>query len=276
MSLLSPETLSVFIAPTELVAVRWRGTFGMRPQIVEKRIAQVDVKSGNSWEAAAQTFAGLLREFSSCRRVRVVLSSHFTQYQLLPWRDDLNDFDEELAVARLAFTQTYGEAAAHWDVRLSDEAPGLARVAAAVDADLLTALQQAAKASKARLDSIEPSLTATVNHWHSLFDRAHTAWLVVHEEGRICVALIEQGRWRWVRNLRTGVDWAESLPTLLDNELLLAGIDNLSAQALIFSPATPDLAVPANSPWSFRSLRLEASANFSPVTDGRFGFALVG
>lgn len=90
------------------------------------------------------------------------------------------------------------------------------------------------------------------------------------------MALIEAGRWRWVRSVRVDADWSSRLPDLLDNEKLLADADRLPAHALIYSPVMPELAVPANSSWSFRSLGVEARINFSPVSDGRFGLALVG
>ena len=273
MSLLSPESLSVFISPTELLAVRW---LGLRPQIVEKRRCALAVRPGTAWETGVEALATLLLEFSACRQVRIILSSHFTPYQLMPWRDDLNDSDEELTVARLAFTQTYGEVAARWQIRLSDEAPGQARVAAAVDTGLLAALEQLAAANSVRLVSIQPYLVAAVNYWRQRFNHDYSAWLVLHEEGRLCLALIEAGRWRWVRSVRIDADWTRRLPDLLDNETLLADAERLPAHALIYSPVSPELAVPVDSSWSFRRLDVEARTNFSPVSDGRFGLALVG
>lgn len=273
MSLLSPESLSVFISPSELVAVHWQG---LSPRIVDKRRIPVSAGALKPAEAAAKVFAELLPEFSGCRRIRLVLSSHFAQYQLLPWRADLNDGDEELAVARLAFSETYGEAALGWQVRVGDEAPGLPRLAAAVDGELLNALEQAASAGKARLVSIQPYLSAAANYWASAIKRDQASWLVAHEAGRLSVALANQGRWCWMRSLRVGADWAENLPQLLDDELLLAGIELPPAQALVFSPAIAELAVPSASRWAFRCLRPAASRNFSPMTDSHFAFALVG
>ena len=273
MSLLSPESLAVFLSPGELVAIRRQG---FARKIVDKRRTPLVATSDKTWEGAAQAFAALLQEFPSCRQVRVTLSSHFVQYLLMPWREDLNDREEELAIARLAFAETYGEAAADWQVRLSDEAPGIPRVAAAVATDLLSALEKAATDNKVKLLAIQPYLSAAANYWNACFKRDQSSWLVVHEEGRLSVALADRGRWRWIRSLRVGADWAASLLELLDNELLLAGIELPPAQALIFAPAMPEVAVPAGSRWSFRSLLPAAVANFSPTTDSHFGFALVG
>ncbi len=275
MSLLSPESLGVFVSPTELVAVLWRG---FRPQIAAKRIWPVAPLPGSVWAGAAHAFGDLLAEFSSCKRVRVVLSSHFTPCQLLPWRDDVNDAQEELALARLAFSQTYGDLATGWQVELSDAAPGIPKVAAAVDADLLAALAHGAAANKTRIDSIQPYFAAAVNHWRKRFHRGFSSWLVLHEEGRLCLGLIEHGQWRWLRHVRVGADWQVRLPDLLDNEVMLAGVDTALAKALVFSPnfssRQPDFSRSADAVWDFASLSLDARLNFSPVTDSHFGLAL--
>lgn len=273
MSLLSPESLTVFISPGELVALHWRG---LRPRLAEKHCIPVPPGGATTWTGAVQAFAELLRASPACRRVRVVLSSHFVHYQLMPWRADLNDSDEELAIARLAFTRTYAEAASAWQVRLSDEAPGRNKVAAAIDSELLAALEQTASSAKARLVSIQPYLAAAANYWQRSLAGKQRSWLVVHEAGRLGLALAEGRQWRWIRALRIGENWAADLPALLDNESLLAGSDDTPTQALIYAPAMPQLAVPAASRWSFRCLEPAATGNFSPLTDSRFGFALVG
>lgn len=273
MSLLSTESLSVFIAPGELVALHWRG---LRPRIAEKHCIPVPPGGATTWTGAIQAFADLLRAAPACRRVRVILSSHFVHYQIQPWRDDLNDSDEELAIARLAFTQTYAEAASAWQIRLSTEAPGRNKVAAAIDNELLAALEETATTAKVRLLSIQPYLAAAANYWQRSFDHKQASWLVVHEAGRLSLALAEGRQWRWIRSLRIGENWAADLPVLLDDESLLAGSADTPTQALIYAPAMPQLAVPAASRWSFRCLEPQATHNFSPLTDSRFGFALVG
>jgi hypothetical protein len=270
---LSPEILTVFVAPSQVLAVRSRGVNGA---VTEKRIfASTSVPDDNAWIGAVVAFEAALREFS-CKRVRVILSSHFTQYQLLPWREDLNDEDEELAYARVALTETYGDVVAGWSVRLSDDPPGSCRVVAAVDSALLAALEKSALAANARIGSVQPALTAATNSWREHFGADRSAWLAVHEEGRLCLALIEAGRWRWLRSVRVGADWAERLPELVEREVLLAGVESLLAEVLVFAPASPELAVRAGTRLPFRSLRLEARDGFSPLSDGVFGLALIG
>lgn len=272
MSLLSTEQVSVFLAPTELVLVRWRG---LPRRIVDKRTCPVAPHEGNQRAAAAAAFAEALRE-TGCRHARVTLSCHFTQYQVLPWRDDLRDEDEEQAYARLSFVDTYGDDAARWRIRLSDEPPGAPRLAAAVEADLLDAVEQAAIAADTRLMCVRPYLAAAATRWRRELNRRQATWLVLHEEDRACLALIESGRWRWARCVRVRGDWCDRLPEIVEREILLAGDVPTPAEVVVFAPAWPALDVSADTGLAFRQLCLPPRRGFSPDSDGRFGLALIG
>jgi len=261
------------MGPNSLLALNWKG---LRAHIVEKRQCEVSAMPGAAWAGATRAFDDLLKEFPGCQRVRVVLSSHFTPYQLLPWRDDLHDTQEEQAFARLAFTQTYGEVAATWQVRLSDSLPGHAKVAAGVDSALLAALAQGAAATQASLVSIQPYFVAAVNHWRKQFVGRCPSWVVLHEDGRLCLGLFQAGRWLWLRSVRADNDWLRGLPDLLDHEMLLAGRDTVPMQVLLYVPTLPHATLPASEQWSFQRLTLPAQRNFSPVTDGHFGLAMLG
>ena len=272
MSLLSTELLSVFLSPTQVLAVRRRG---MSRHIVDKRAQAVAIRTGDGWAAVVDAFAAVLREVRR-ERVQVILSSHFAHYQLVPWRDDLQDSEEELAVVRLAYGETFGEAAARWSIRLSDESPGRPRIAAALDSGLLDAIRQTAGAAKVRLISMQPYLSAAVNHWRDLFDRSHSRWLVLHEENRVCLALLDQARWRWVRCVRAGADWCERLPDMVEHEIMLAGSGDVSGEVLVFAPQQPTLSLRTGTRLPFRMLRLASLRGYSPSEDGPYGLALIG
>ena len=206
MSPLSTEHLAVFLAPSEVLAVRRRG---IPRRIVETKSCPVPAREGTDggdWSGAVAALSEVLRE-GACRRLEVMLSGHFMRYQLLPWRDDLQDPEEELAAARLGFADVFGDVAATWSIRLSHDAPGIPRLAAAVDAGLVEAISDAAQAAGALLVSLQPSLVAVANCWRRHFDRKCSAWLVVHEENRLSLALLQHGRWQWLRSLRVGADW---------------------------------------------------------------------
>jgi hypothetical protein len=269
---LSTELLSVFLSPSQLLAVRWRG---LPRRIVELRSKQIAVHTGNGWAEVLDEFSAMLRDIRS-RRVRVILSAHFAHYQLVPWLDELQDSEEELAVVRLAFTKTFGDCAARWDIILSDDSPGRARVAAAIDSELFKAIKQAARDAEVDLVSMQPYLSAAVNHWRKHFNRNDSRWLVLHEENRVCLALIDHGHWRWVRCLRVGADWSEHLPEMLEHEMLLAGTGDFTASVLVFTPYQPVLSLPAGTRMPFHSLVPEAYPGFSSTDDSSYGLALIG
>jgi hypothetical protein len=244
-------------------------------RIIEKRSVAINAVTENNWTAAVDVFSAVLRE-TACKRIHLILSNHFTQYQLAPWRDDLHDSQEELAVAALSFNETYGEVASRWNIRLSDSPPQEPRLATALENELINALELAAATAKAKLVSVQPYLVAVANHWCDRFERDRNSWLVLYEEDRICLALIEHGQWRWVRCVRAGTDWVERLTELVEHEVLLAGVDSLPAEVLLFAPGQAELSLPAGGRFSFHSLRLAARPGFSPLTDNPFSLALVG
>ena len=275
MSPLSTEHLAVFLAPSEVLAVRRRG---IPRRIVETKSCPVPAREGTDggdWSGAVAALSEVLRE-GACRRLEVMLSGHFMRYQLLPWRDDLQDPEEELAAARLGFADVFGDVAATWSIRLSHDAPGIPRLAAAVDAGLVEAISDAAQAAGALLDSLQPSLVAVANCWRRHFDRKCSAWLVVHEENRLSLALLEHGRWQWLRSLRVGADWCATLPQLIDYECLLANAESAATEVLVFAPDQATLSLRSDTPLRFRQLSPKASGAYSPLSDGRFGFAMIG
>jgi len=269
---LSPDLLNVFFAPDGVVAVARRG---WRGRVGEKRSYPAAVAAGEAWTGAMTSFSTALGEFA-CPRVRVILSNHLVNYQLQPWREDLEDDDEEVALARMSLVGTYGHVADTWTVRLSDQPPAQTRIAAAIDTELLASLGAAVRGGGFRLVSVEPYLAAGVNTWRRQFGRQRSVWLALHEPGRLCLSLIERGHWRWLRSVRVGDDWRECLPDLIEDEVLLAGAEALPAEVLVFAPATPELSMRAGTRLPFRSLLLEARRGFSPLADAAFAPALIG
>lgn len=235
MSLWSPETLHVFLGPAEVLAVSrigWR----QRPGLVRRYL--VDEVGGEPWQAPMAVFSAALREFG-CRRVHVVLSHHFVQYRVLPWRADLSGEAEYRALAQVGFADAFGGLAANWTIGLSDEPPGLPRVAAAVPSDLLTALSAAAAERKAKIAGVRPYLAAVEGLW-PLNGAGSTRWLLVVEPGKACAAVRNGETWRWLRHLRLPDDWPHRLSDLLAAESLLAEVEAKPGDVHVFAPGAGD------------------------------------
>lgn len=169
------------------------------------------------------------------RDVTVVLSNHFVRYALVPWNDALAGEAEEAAHARHCFSMVYGDAAESWDVRLSAASGGL-QVACAVDAGLPAAIEEVVAASGRHLRSVQPYLMAAFNRWRREF-AGPLVWFVLAEPGRLCLAALQDGRWRELVNLQSADDArGDGLPELLARQRLLAGLDEAPGTVCVFAP----------------------------------------
>jgi hypothetical protein len=193
---LFPEPLLVRLAPAEIAVGATRypcdPAFGQEP-----------------WHGALDA----LKAVSFARsRVSVVLSNHFVRYALVPWSAALSTPAEEEAYLRHQFAKIHGERAKSWLLRASEAPRGEARLASAVDAELIAAIKALfPKGAKAKLVSIQPALMHVFNGARAGLPDAG-AWVVIAEDERACVALHARGAFRSVQNVKG--EWR----TLLERE----------------------------------------------------------
>lgn len=189
MSRLFPERVSVELAPAGI-------------SVGERRIACDPAYGKEPWQGAIAALRAV--EWKQHCKVTVILSSHFVRYALVPWSAALAGEREEEAYVRHHFAKVHGERARAWALRWS-EGGGSARLASAIDRDLLDQIKQSFKKSgKARLISLQPSFMAAANRWARAIPRTG-AWLVLAEPERACVALHSGGHWRSVQSAKG--DW---------------------------------------------------------------------
>lgn len=206
-------------------------------------------------------------------RARVVLSSRLVRYALVPWSDALGGADEEAAFARHCFERVYGDAAAEWELRVSDEPDGAPRLACAVDAALPGALRDAFAAAGVWLESIQPALMAVCNT-HRRRLRGRHAWLVLIEPGSLCLALRGRGRWVRVRNVRIGPGWRAELAQVLAREAYLVEPDAAARDVFLWACGLSDVALPEDARWQFHLLA--SSQRALPAEPGRLLLAAEG
>jgi len=228
VSRLFPEPLLVRLAPAEIAVGAKRypcdPAFGHEP-----------------WHGAIEALKGI--PFARAR-VTVVLSNHFVRYALVPWSDALSTPAEEEAYLRHQFGKIHGERAKSWLLRASHAARGEARLASAVDAELIAAIKALfPKGGKAKLVSVQPALMHVFNGARrGLPDGG--AWFVIAELERACVALHAKGAFRSVQNVKG--EWR----TLLERERYRAPLESTPPE-LVFLAGAP---APADSEWKFREL----------------------
>jgi hypothetical protein len=256
VSLLRTSTLQVELAPDQvgLVGIQRGLTLrGVRTSASREWLAAAAAgQDAAPWRGAVQALETTLPAHAGAR-ARVILSSRLVRYALVPWSDALGDADEEAAFARHCFERVYGEAAAQWEMRVSDERDGAPRVASAVDAALPGALREAFGAAGVRLDSIQPNLMAVYND-HRRGLRGRHAWLALVEPGNLCLALLHQGRWARIRSMRIGPGWRVELAQILEREAYLAGPEAAARDVFLWACGLDKVALPASDRWQFKLL----------------------
>jgi hypothetical protein len=123
------------------------------------------------------------------------LSGRLCRFALAPWSRGLNP-EEERALARAVFLETYGDAARGWEVRVDNLKRGAAVVICAVDADLLAGLARTFESAGWRLDSVEPLFAAALARMSRTLGRsgsgvAGASWNALLEPDWCSAALIE-------------------------------------------------------------------------------------
>jgi hypothetical protein len=171
---------------------------------------RVDFHPGDSAEG--------LRTLPGEAKLEVVLSNHLLRYAVLPWSQALSSDDEWMAYARHVFGVTFGAEASAWRIRICSGGRGKARVACAADAALLDSI-----AAVERVVSIQPHLMAAFNARRGEFG-VDPCWFVLHEPGRVTLALLADDEWRLLRNRQAAADWRERLDDLLVRESALGGV----------------------------------------------------
>lgn len=209
MSRWSAERLRIGLAPHRVDVARLGMLRGATPARAQS--AACAPRAGEpAWQAALEALEAPLAAVARRRQAAaVVLSNHFLRYAVLPWQAELTRPVEVEQLARARFEQVYGAAAAQWTVRAGDGRWGEAHVACAVDGALVAGLRERLDAHGVRLASLQPLLMAAYNDVRRRLD-ARCAFAVV-EFGRVCLGLLDGGRWRDISSRRTAAHAAEAI-----------------------------------------------------------------
>lgn len=253
------EEMRVLLCPEQVTLLSVQRTLtlhGVSRTFHGARTLSCTASSGpRPWQAALAALATALPATAKGRsEATVILSNQFLRYVLVPWRAELQEGLEDMSYVRHCFTRVYGKCCLEWELRLARQAPGLPRLASAMDADLLAGLRSAFDQAGVRVRSIQPHLMAAFNEAGRRL-RHRSAWLALVEPGHLCVAMLHQGQWSRVHGLRIRQSWAEELLPLLERECFLAD-DDLTGLRDVYV-ATLDgagVALPELAAWRFHAL----------------------
>lgn len=206
------------------------------------------------WRAALKALETALPDSAGGKAAAtVILSNHFLRYLLVPWSAQLTDAEVEMAFVRHGFTRVYGATAQQWSLRLSNEHRGALRLASAVDTELLDGLRGVFDQAGVAIKSIQPHLMAVFNGVRSRL-QGQSVWLALHEPGNLCLALLHQGRWAQVRNLRVGADWHKELALILERETYLSDAAAAARDVFLWDAGQAEAPPPLSQNWSIHVL----------------------
>jgi hypothetical protein len=152
-------------------------------------------------------------------RCRVVVSSAFARYALVPFSSAVIGREANEALAAHVFRRTHGERVDAWRIRVAPAPAGHLRLACALDTSLLDVLAAAARERGVMLSAIEPAFVAGYNA--ACRRLPSSCWLAVVEPGRLALGLLRDGQWRRLASQRLNADVDSELPFALARESML-------------------------------------------------------
>ncbi len=270
MSLLSHNRLTIVLTPGRVALLshgRRMTLRGVQHTVLDREHVASVAEGEMPWSGALQALGAALPRFARQDiQASVILANHFVDYTLVPWCDNLSD-EDEIAHARHCFRQLYGDAAEGWEVRVSPNSTGAPALASAVDARLLEELRTLMHDARLGIESIQPHLMVAFNSCRDSL-AGLDAWFALLEPGNLCLSIIQDGQFSWMRKMRIGKAWREELPRHLEREAYLAQGATAISDVLLWAPQHEDGDIPRHARWNIRHVRPGPKSGGLGVFDG--------
>jgi len=258
VSLLWHERIVVGLSPERLSAL-WLGGL-LRPRLQDRHAVLLQGQNAAQWDKGIDALETLLAEPAwRGRDIEVILSGHYVRHALLPPAGRALTAAARQALAEAVFRDTFGDLARDWELRVSPAAGDARALACGVPRSLLAALRKVC-GDRGRLYSIQPSLMPVFNRVRDEIGKS-VGCLALVEPGRITLAYVENGQWKYVDS-RAGD--GNILPELLLEE------GELNARQpggiLWLCDLTAAARVPAGSFWSHRRIEPPRLPGFDEIS----------
>ena len=191
----------------------------------------IELQAGEDWRGALGALPEVLKAHRGSE-ASVVLADQFARYALLQHNDAVRTNEQWLALARHRFGALHGAVAADWEVKVTQTAPLGARLACAVDRELIEQLAGVFVACSIKLISVQPFLVAAFNRIRKTVGNG-SCWIVVEEPGRLTLALLQRGAWVAIRSRRSDDRWRMVLPEILERESAFLGLDEPCTRVIV-------------------------------------------
>ena len=240
---LSPATLHISLGTH---ALHWATTPALRPAgvsacgTVQYAIGDTAMQAAQAWRPAVGAVAQLLADTGRRypKTLRIVLGGRWAHWQLLPWREDITQEQELAAYAALRFRETYGAPAQGWQVVHVAQAPNAATPSCAVDAKLVDALRSTCSGAGAKLTTITPYFASAFDRWRGAL-KGSTVWFCLLESDCLSLGLLQNKQWLALRSQRLDGDWRDTLPGMMAQMGIAAGIVDDPVPLYLAGPHDP-------------------------------------
>ncbi len=242
---MAKDELRISIQPHQLILARYRhgSRLAVARKIVsielqdagteENSIAKKTDQQSYRWAAIAASLRHALTDTQWLGCVpTIVLSSHFCRYLVIGWNADIANDEEQQAYLRHCFSMAYGDVVQSWDLRMSIAGYAKPALASGIPAALLHAIETEIAQAGMQAEYVYPQLMLAFNEIASHLGNKKLSigtfpsslWMGSVEQGRLCIGLIENTRWRSVKNVAAGNDLPRQIQTIIQRESILAGI----------------------------------------------------
>lgn len=210
---------------------------GSSLRMLESMDVQADQGPAADWSGALNALQLLLHVHSHKRgELTLLLSNQFTRFCLVPWSGHIGTPQELQAYAQICFEGIYGQLDEGWSLRLSPEAAGRTRLAAAMPDALFSQLHSIVAHEGMRLSSVQPYLMAAFNHFRQALGNDDFVFIVA-EPQRSNLLQAHAGDWVSVRSVSSD-DSDASLSALIAREHELKALEQLAfTEVYLHAPA---------------------------------------
>lgn len=149
-------------------------------------------------------------------RLRVTVADTLARYWLVAPPANATSLATLQAVATARFKQLYGDSPEHWQIAADWQSQGTF-LASALPTPLVQAVHELARSQRWQLASLQPAL---VQRWNQQAGRLPASlWFCSVAEDALCYAVLRQGQWLALRQLRLAEPPTQAtLQALLDGE----------------------------------------------------------
>ena len=268
------DEVRIALCPDRVILARVSGHW--RGHVTAKHIVRVAALHATDWRACMEALRETLAdERWGNAQATVIVSSHFVQYALVPWSEELVAADEKRAWVQHHFAEAYGESVANAEYRWSEDGPAAPCITSAVNGEFVNQLRRTFEATSLELKSIQPYFMAVFNRWRRRTNRS-AVWMLVVEPGRVSLGSMAQGKWRRIVSRRIGADLRSELRIVLSREQVLCDAADAPVSVLAYVPEVPKFEIPGWNEVPLHSLAPRALAGFSPHSDSDYAMALTG